>query len=157
MALSSSAIDVYYHESAVTKFAAYEGSYSLRLNDTTITYYNISANPRTVNGLYTTGYNYSYPYTFQFEETFDTYFYVDWMSQYHWVSNLFIAAYLAFIYLMRRYMSNRPRFELRGALVIWNIILAIFSLGGTIRTLPETFYVLNKYGFQFCVCYSGKP
>lgn len=154
MALSG--LHPYYHESAITKFAAYGDLYSLRYNDTSVTFFNFSQPPRTINGQYTTGYNYSYPFTFAFEETFDTYFYVNWMSQYHWVCNFFICMYLLFIYTMKRYMKDRPRFDLRKPLVFWNIFLAVFSLWGAARTVPEVLHVFNSFGFNFCVCFSGK-
>jgi len=53
-------------------------------------------------------------------------------------------------------MKDRPRFELRKTLVVWNICLAIFSIGGAIRTTPEMYHLLSSYGFNFCVCFSGK-
>ncbi|XP_018010575.1 elongation of very long chain fatty acids protein 6 isoform X1 [Hyalella azteca] len=146
----------YYHESAITKFAAYGNLYRLRHDDSSVTYFNFSEEPRTVNGQYTTGFNYSYSVTFDFEENFDTYFYIDWMSQYHWVCNFFIFAYLSFIFLMQKYMKNRERFELRTQLAVWNICLAVFSTIGAIRTSLEMLHLLNTYGFKFCVCFSGK-
>ncbi|KAF2362265.1 ELO family [Trinorchestia longiramus] len=146
----------YYHESAITKFAAYGNLYRLRHDDSSVTYFNFSDQPRTINGQYTTGYNYSYSITFDFEENFDTYFYINWMSQYHWVCNFFIFAYLSFIFLMQKYMKNRERFELRSQLAIWNICLAVFSTIGAIRTSLEMIHLFNTYGLKFCVCFSGK-
>ena len=138
------------------RFAEYGDYYSLRDNDTSVRYFNFSEPARTIDGKYTTGYNHSYEFAFDFEKNFDTYWFVNWMSQYHWVCNVFIALYLCFIHLMSKYMKDRPRFELRKQLVVWNIFLAAFSIGGAIRTFPEMVHLVNSYGFNFCVCFSGK-
>lgn len=49
-------------------------------------------------------------------------------------------------------MQNRPRFELRGLLVIWNTTLAMFSIMGAFRTAPELIHVLRHYGLFHSVC-----
>lgn len=49
-------------------------------------------------------------------------------------------------------MERRARFEIRVALAVWSSILAIFSILGAVRTMPELVYVINKYGWEFSVC-----
>lgn len=49
-------------------------------------------------------------------------------------------------------MSNRPAFRLKKILTIWNISLALFSIIGTLRTLPELLHVLGRFGFYHSVC-----
>jgi len=49
-------------------------------------------------------------------------------------------------------MSTRRAYKLRTTLAVWNILLATFSIVGTIRTLPEMLHVLNKFGFSYSVC-----
>lgn len=154
--MGSSVDPKYFHPSAITKFAAYGNLYRLRHDDSSVTYFNFSDEARTVDGLYTTGYNYTYSLTFPFEENFDTYFYINWMSQYHWVANFFIFAYLSSIYLLKNFMTSRDRFELRNTLFVWNFCLAVFSTVGAIRTSLEMLHLFQSYGFKFCVCFSGK-
>jgi len=146
----------FHRNSAIVKFAEYGDNYRLVYDNSTVQYFNFSQPPTFIDGTYKTGYNHTYDLTFDFENKFDTYFYVNWMSQYHWVCNFFIAAYLLFIFAMSRYMRDRPRFELRKQLVVWNIFLALFSIGGAIRTSPEMLHLLHDYGFNFCVCFSGR-
>ena len=62
------------------------------------------------------------------------------------------ALYVVFIFGGKYYMQNRPRFEIRPALALWSAILAVFSIFGAIRTVPEIIYVLDKYGWEFSVC-----
>lgn len=49
-------------------------------------------------------------------------------------------------------MTHRPAFKLKKALTIWNISLALFSIIGTLRTLPELLHVLHRFGFYHSVC-----
>ncbi len=60
--------------------------------------------------------------------------------------------YVVLIFGGKYYMQQRPRFEIRPALALWSAILAVFSIFGAIRTVPETIYVLHKYGWEFSVC-----
>ena len=55
------------------------------------------------------------------------------------------AIYIALTFTGKRYMSNRPRFELRSMLILWNALLASFSIFGFIRIGSEMFHVLRHY------------
>lgn len=46
----------------------------------------------------------------------------------------------------------RFRYELRGLLVIWNTMLAMFSIMGAFRTAPELIHVLRHHGLFHSVC-----
>uniref|UniRef100_T1IN62 Elongation of very long chain fatty acids protein n=1 Tax=Strigamia maritima TaxID=126957 RepID=T1IN62_STRMM len=49
-------------------------------------------------------------------------------------------------------MQTRRAFELRSALVVWNWSLALFSIFGVYRCLPEIIYEWHTYGFEYTVC-----
>lgn len=49
-------------------------------------------------------------------------------------------------------MSNRPALKLKKLLILWNMSLALFSIVGTLRTLPELLHVLGRFGFYHSVC-----
>ncbi|RWS05162.1 elongation of very long chain fatty acids protein 6-like protein, partial [Dinothrombium tinctorium] len=49
-------------------------------------------------------------------------------------------------------MKNRRAFKLRKLLVAWNVLLALFSVFGACRTLPEMYHVLKHHGFDHSVC-----
>lgn len=100
------------------------------------------------------GYNYSYVYPFekyyldaQFRQT-----QVNWMIR-NWKNAVFISfIYVIVIFSGQRFMRNRERFELRACLVLWNLSLAVFSIFGAMRTLPEFLYILSNHDFKYTVC-----
>lgn len=70
------------------------------------------------------------------------------MMNYGFVSAIFSALYVCLIILGKWYMQGRERFVLRTPLVLWSTSLAIFSIFGALRTVPEIVYVLYNYGFH---------
>lgn len=89
---------------------------------------------------------------FDFERNFDEKAFLGWMDAY-WTSAFWYAAvYVVLIFAGRRYMADRPRFELRWALVLWSGFLAVFSVCGAARTVPELVYVTWVHSFQYSVC-----
>jgi len=49
-------------------------------------------------------------------------------------------------------MEKRERIELRFPLILWNVALALFSIFGMIRCVPEMIYNLGKDGLQYTIC-----
>ncbi|KAF5288732.1 hypothetical protein FQA39_LY15304 [Lamprigera yunnana] len=78
----------------------------------------------------------NYSYMFNFESDFIHQETLTWMSK-NWTVHL---------------MQNRPKFELRGLLSIWNTALAIFSIMGAIRTGPELLHILTHHSLYHSVC-----
>lgn len=69
------------------------------------------------------------------------------------VSLAFSAAYLLIILVGGRLMrSGGPRLELRSLLVLWNLGLALFSMAGAYRMLPELYHVLTNFGLDYSIC-----
>jgi len=69
------------------------------------------------------------------------------------LSVLITVLYLAFIFAGQSWMKNRVAFQLRKLLVFWNILLAVFSILGTLRTGPELLFILRQeHGFHLSVC-----
>ncbi|XP_023210115.1 elongation of very long chain fatty acids protein 6-like [Centruroides sculpturatus] len=61
-------------------------------------------------------------------------------------------AYIIITFSLQNYMKSRPPFQLRWQLVIWNILLAAFSICGTLRLLPGLWILIREFGFTFSVC-----
>jgi hypothetical protein len=60
----------------------------------------------------------------------------DWLKNN--LNNLFMIpiVYIVLVLAGRHYMKDKPKYELRLPLIVWNIILALFSILGTTRFLP---------------------
>ncbi|CAD1479820.1 unnamed protein product, partial [Heterotrigona itama] len=94
----------------------------------------------------------NYSHVFNIEKA---YFYPDTQV---WLTNNFsycfycCGIYVILIFGGKYYMSNRPKFNLRGPLALWSGLLATFSIIGFSRTAPELFHVLEQHGFYHSVC-----
>ena len=94
-------------------------------------------------------------YLFKLEKTFDEPAFTKYMSE-HWYDCLvYSAVYLAVIFGGQSYMSKREKFELRPYLATWSGVLAIFSIIGACRTIPEMISVLRDHGFEYSCCISS--
>ncbi|PAA52008.1 hypothetical protein BOX15_Mlig027938g2 [Macrostomum lignano] len=72
----------------------------------------------------------------------------------NWHYTVYISAiYVALVFYGQRYMKNRPPFNLRPMLAAWSGILAIFSIMGAYRTLPELIHTWQNYSFHHTICH----
>ncbi|CAG0891669.1 unnamed protein product [Cyprideis torosa] len=67
-------------------------------------------------------------------------------------SLLFSASYLIIVFVLLRIMQDRPGFELKGPLALWNGFLAIFSIYGVCRCAIYAFWEGWRYGFHQAIC-----
>lgn len=100
--------------------------------------------------------NESYTHSYSYEILFDDKDYVDswgqWMKD-NWQVSVFTSMlYMLLVLTGTSLMKNRSKFELRPFLVIWNIILAVFSITGSIRVWPDFVNTLTKKGVEYSVC-----
>ncbi|XP_067136221.1 very long chain fatty acid elongase 6-like isoform X1 [Centruroides vittatus] len=93
-----------------------------------------------------------YSIVFNFENEFDQQVKKEWMKNYWQLSLYSVSVYMIFIFAGRAYMKSRPPFDLRRILTVWNIVLAVFSIMGTLRTMPEFLHVIREFGLTFSVC-----
>ena len=97
-----------------------------------------------------------HPLVFDFEKKlFDkTYAHniYNWMNKWCWLSIVYSIVYVGFIYFGRSLMEKRERYELRLPLILWNAALALFSIWGMIRCVPEMIYGLQTKGLQYTIC-----
>ena len=97
----------------------------------------------------------NYSYVFKFEEDFAEKERRQWMAENWYVCMYYIGVYMVFVVLGQHYMQSRPRFELRNTLALWNFFLAVFSIIGTMRTVPEMLFVLRNFGLHHSCCVAG--
>lgn len=94
----------------------------------------------------------NYSYIFNFESDFIHYETRRWMTE-NWTNGFYyVGAYMVLIFGGQYLMQNRPRFELRGVLTLWNTALAVFSIMGACRTVPEILHTLTHQGLYHSVC-----
>lgn len=94
----------------------------------------------------------TYSYMFNFEEKFVHQNTRDWMLNY-WTIGFYLCSFYVFlIFSIQFYMRNRPKYNLRKFLIIWNTCLAVFSIIGASRTLPELVHVVKNLGLYHSVC-----
>ena len=87
-----------------------------------------------------------------FETNFDEPSFFKWMTsnwtQCFWYSLVYVTA----IFIGKRVMKEKERFEIRVLLVLWSAGLAAFSILGALRTLPEMVYVIREHGWEYSMC-----
>jgi len=95
------------------------------------------------------------PNAFDFEANFSRDYHRRWMYD-NWHIAIYVSViYVMIIFLGRSLMANREAFCLRTPMALWNFSLAIFSLAGTIRCLPEFVHILASEGLQPSYCSSS--
>jgi hypothetical protein len=75
---------------------------------------------------------------------------VDFAQQHMYIPVATAAVYV--LMATRGPRTPQHRKTVRVPLAVWNLLLALFSLGGTIRTLPRLTSVLSMHGFLYTVC-----
>lgn len=77
----------------------------------------------------------------------------EWLRD-HWSISIYVSlAYVIIIFGLKQFMKTRnTSYELRKALTLWNLMLALFSIFGTIYCLPFSIKVLITKGLHASVC-----
>jgi hypothetical protein len=94
----------------------------------------------------------NYSYVFNFEQKFDYTMSQKWMFDKWHTAFYWVALYMVLVFGGQSLMTRRDAYKLRKTLALWNVLLALFSIFGTFRTLPELVHVLKEFGFRHSVC-----
>lgn len=89
----------------------------------------------------------------QLERTFDGEETRQWLAERWHHSIFYIAAYILFLYVGKSYMQSKKPMNLRTALIAWNGALALFSIIGTARIMPDFLGTWMKEGFRNSYCH----
>ena len=76
----------------------------------------------------------------------------DFVHEQCWVPVACVVVYLLSIYYGQKYFENRPAWNLKGPMALWNLALSIFSTFGFWRCLPFVLHNLSTYGFEATLC-----
>ncbi|GMR49336.1 hypothetical protein PMAYCL1PPCAC_19531, partial [Pristionchus mayeri] len=99
--------------------------------------------------------DYEYKLTLPFER-FDGVQWWTWFLQNYWQHTITVSvAYFLLIKCIQWAMSDRPPFDLRRPLVIWNLSLALFSIVGFARFGEDFFESLFNRGVYTTLCTSA--
>ena len=91
-------------------------------------------------------------FKFGFEKNFDEPEFRLWIQENWTLSMWYSAVYVICIFYGKHYMNKRERFEIRIGLFMWSFILAVFSIFGAVRTIPELWHIISEKGFQHSIC-----
>ncbi|XP_023013402.1 elongation of very long chain fatty acids protein baldspot [Leptinotarsa decemlineata] len=94
----------------------------------------------------------NYSYIFNFESDFIHQKTRTWMQDNWTLGFYYVGIYMILIFGGQYIMQSRQKFELRGVLVLWNTLLACFSIMGASRTVPEFLHTLSHHGLYHSVC-----
>ena len=94
-------------------------------------------------------------FAFPAEADFARDYHRQWL--YHnWSVALYVSAvYVLFVLIGQRVMSNQKGLGLRSLMFCWNLMLAVFSIMGTIRCLPEFVHMIRNSGLESSYCNSS--
>lgn len=65
---------------------------------------------------------------------------------------IFSFLYVLFIFGIQHVMENKEPFDLRNPLALWSLLLGLFSVLGSLRTVPLLFKLISKYGVTGVIC-----
>jgi len=78
----------------------------------------------------------------------------EWMVHHSYIPVVLSVVYIILTFGTQAYLKNRKGFdqELRMPLAIWSLILAVFSIAGSLRTVPMVYKILTEKGVQHLIC-----
>ena len=96
------------------------------------------------------------PYFLVFEKQYNPLPILDYMASVSYsIPIAVVIVYLSLCYYGTYYMKSRKSLNILNQLAIWNLLLAIFSVYGTIRVVPHFLLKLSDKTFEESVCDSA--
>jgi len=99
------------------------------------------------------------PYEYEYKYFFETWTdgvedkFLHFTQTYAYFPVVMAVIYASFLFYGQRYMRDRPAFDLRMPLALWSGVLAIFSILGAARSIPELIYTIREYSFHHSMCH----
>ena len=93
-----------------------------------------------------------YLFMFKFEHDFDPQHAVQAIKELWYPMLASACIYLVVIFGIQHWMSTREPFKLRWLLFAWNLVLAVFSIIGTLRCYANVFHSITNFGLQYSIC-----
>jgi len=89
---------------------------------------------------------------FDFEKNVDYTAVHHWFQDNWWYSIAIAAVYVVLVFGGQAYMKNRERYTLQKPLIVWNLLLAGFSIFGCIRVWQVCFELYWRHGVKGTIC-----
>jgi len=83
----------------------------------------------------------------EIEKSYSADYWNNWFGNYWKVSLILSIIYIVGIRWASERMKHRKRFQLQGPLFLWNVGLAVFSVLGASRTVPELLSSVGTNGW----------
>ena len=88
----------------------------------------------------------------RFEKKYDPVPVLEWMRDHPIVPILAVTAYAVLIFGGQYLMKDRPAWNLRGIMALWNLSLSVFSWVGMFRTAPQLLHNLYYSSLRDNLC-----
>jgi len=75
-----------------------------------------------------------------------------WMIDHTWLPFFLSGLYVVMVFGGQWYMADKKPMDLRTPLALWSLALALFSIAGSLRTVPIMFHILSQRGVMHLVC-----
>mmetsp|Transcript_1029 Transcript_1029/g.1194 ORF Transcript_1029/g.1194 Transcript_1029/m.1194 type:complete len:323 (-) Transcript_1029:223-1191(-) len=75
-----------------------------------------------------------------------------WSRDNYWHAYVTACLYILLVFLGKRLMATRGAFDLRRPLKYWNLLLAAFSIWGSLRLIPHMLTVAMNFDFTTALC-----
>jgi elongation of very long chain fatty acids protein 6 len=93
------------------------------------------------------------PFYFNYEKNFNPLPILDYMASINYtIPVTTVIIYLLMCFIGTKYMKDKKPFNMLNQLALWNFVLAVFSIYGTIRVVPHLLYKLSNMTFEESVC-----
>ncbi len=77
---------------------------------------------------------------------------MEWLSTRWHYGIIYSIIYIAAVFGLQAFMKNRERLTLQTPLIVWNLLLALFSLVGAARFIVHMNHVVATYGLEHSIC-----
>uniref|UniRef100_H2ZFT8 Elongation of very long chain fatty acids protein n=1 Tax=Ciona savignyi TaxID=51511 RepID=H2ZFT8_CIOSA len=88
----------------------------------------------------------------EFEKTLDSNEVSQWLTSNMRIGLGFSAIYVMGVFAGKKYMEDKPKFNLRTPMLVWSLLLAVFSIFGAVRTASVMFEVIVEEGMRGLIC-----
>ena len=75
-----------------------------------------------------------------------------WLNENQHISLYFCVLISIFLVILKKYMENRPPFDVTIIVVPWGFLLAVWNIFGTSVFFQERMYVMQHHGIKHSVC-----